>query len=99
MYWSRIRPITRESSAERVRRRVADVAVWLWDGRRKANRLRRGGGVAGVGSLFVGTAWGEWFFWRRVIVVGGGGGLPLGEGGLGGVGQSAGGGLGGGAGE
>src|SRR5258708_1064859 len=53
MYWSRMRPMTRERSAERVRRRMAEVAVWLWEGGRKARGLRGGGGGAG-GGVWVG---------------------------------------------
>ena len=57
MYWSRMSPITRERSAERVRRRVADVAVWLWEGRRNAKGLLGVDVMAGLGSSLAVTEW------------------------------------------
>ena len=47
--------MTRESSVESAMRMVAEVAVWLCEGRRKAKGLRRGDAMAGLGSSFAGT--------------------------------------------
>jgi hypothetical protein len=47
--------MTRERSAERVRRRVAEVVVWLCEGRRKAKGVRREEAMGGLGSSFAGT--------------------------------------------
>src|SRR5580698_1953705 len=59
MYWSRMRPMTRDRSAERVRRRVAEAAVWLCEGRRKSKGLRRREDGAGMASMVRGASRGS----------------------------------------